>query len=327
MICEHCHHMVRNAYLNIPSPSHGDPPIPTQCLHRSWDSLAKSLKEQCYTCISFRQHFSDDDWMRFEGSLRVGTATVRARVRPWPKEEGFFNQMRRTNRRKSYVYEIFARFNEYNDNDHPDCDNSDCDICGFDDKHSFLKAEFFLVPDNGTGVLKSKTLAKLWSTQHKELSRLNELTSVLSEKAGVRGPWSNTGDDRVLNLAKWWFESCKSTHKCQSKGLAAKYRPARLMDLDPLHLSGSHWQLVESTNDSPPVPYVTLSHRWGNPEPLKLQAGTRAQLISGMPVDDLAGLYKEVIGVVRRLGMRFLWVDSICMYRLPSQQVPTKLTH
>jgi hypothetical protein len=60
--------------------------------------------------------------------------------------------------------------------------------------------------------------------------------------------------------------------------------------------------------------YAALSHRWGKGE--KMECTTNALLesrMSGIAVDSLSQLFRDAITVTRRLGLSYLWIDSLCI--------------
>lgn len=58
---------------------------------------------------------------------------------------------------------------------------------------------------------------------------------------------------------------------------------------------------------------MTLSHRWGRADCLKLTTDNHAQLLDGVSLSTLPQLYQDAIYVTRCLGIRYLWIDSLCI--------------
>lgn len=60
--------------------------------------------------------------------------------------------------------------------------------------------------------------------------------------------------------------------------------------------------------------YVTLSHRW-NPEAeaVKTTPANFQQRMSGTELGPLSKTFEDAITIVRRLGTRYIWIDSICI--------------
>ncbi|KAL1647068.1 hypothetical protein SLS58_002838 [Diplodia intermedia] len=59
--------------------------------------------------------------------------------------------------------------------------------------------------------------------------------------------------------------------------------------------------------------YATLSHCWGGKLPLKLTKSTLARYTNGIPADDLTPKFRQVVQVTRKLGLDYLWIDSLCI--------------
>src|SRR5436190_20538874 len=69
-------------------------------------------------------------------------------------------------------------------------------------------------------------------------------------------------------------------------------------------------------NDSQhPLPYVTLSHRWGGANIFKLTKHTYNALLKGILVRSLPKTFREAVQVTRALGAGFLWIDSLCIFQ------------
>lgn len=94
----------------------------------------------------------------------------------------------------------------------------------------------------------------------------------------------------------------------------ASQLPTRLLDLSPPDLPSGHWRLIHASDKTVSGPFMTLSHRWGH-ETFKLERETEHALICGMPVTMLPGTYRDAVQVVRRLGVRYFWIDSLCIIR------------
>ncbi|KAL2421808.1 hypothetical protein ABEF95_007851 [Exophiala dermatitidis] len=127
----------------------------------------------------------------------------------------------------------------------------------------------------------------------------------------------STSDPRVLDLVHHWLETCKSSpshSNCNHPLQLASY-PSRLIDVRPDNTAADSWRLVE-VDEAHGVTgaYLTLSHRWGS-EAFKLERTTHADMLRGIPLSALPGTYQDAIRIARRLGVRYLWVDSICIFQ------------
>lgn len=59
--------------------------------------------------------------------------------------------------------------------------------------------------------------------------------------------------------------------------------------------------------------YVTLSHRWGLGNICRTLKATIEQYTTGLPTDEISNVFRDAIEVTRRLGIKFLWIDSLCI--------------
>lgn len=58
---------------------------------------------------------------------------------------------------------------------------------------------------------------------------------------------------------------------------------------------------------------MTLSHCWGFTDCPKLTTDNRAQLLDQIPLPLLPQLYQDAVYVTRHLGIKYLWIDSLCI--------------
>ena len=62
-----------------------------------------------------------------------------------------------------------------------------------------------------------------------------------------------------------------------------------------------------------PLEYVTLSHRWGGSNVLSLVQRNLRSMLDGISIDILPQTFKDAIYITRKLGFRYLWIDSLCI--------------
>jgi hypothetical protein len=123
----------------------------------------------------------------------------------------------------------------------------------------------------------------------------------------------NTSSKKAFELVKTWLSNCLDNHeRCQRKGDAnKKAMPTRLLDVSSTR---GGVRLVETREMTGPVPYICLSHCWGDAS--KQFTTTRRTLEKrkrGIFLNVLPRLFKDVIKYVRRLGITHLWIDSLCI--------------
>lgn len=59
--------------------------------------------------------------------------------------------------------------------------------------------------------------------------------------------------------------------------------------------------------------YAALSYVWGGPRQLRLLQHSKAAFYERIPDVDLPGTVANAMSVVRDLGMRYIWVDALCI--------------
>ncbi|PMD31521.1 HET-domain-containing protein, partial [Hyaloscypha variabilis F] len=70
-------------------------------------------------------------------------------------------------------------------------------------------------------------------------------------------------------------------------------------------------KLIETAKAKPEGPYLTLSHCWGKVSLTKLLKANLEEFLIKVPA--LPKTFVEAVSVARRLGARYLWIDSLCI--------------
>ena len=75
----------------------------------------------------------------------------------------------------------------------------------------------------------------------------------------------------------------------------------------------SEIKLIVTEYNRPSGPYVTLSHCWGRARFLHLLEENMDSFIGGTCFDSLPKTFSDAIGVFRRMGVSYIWIDSLCI--------------
>ena len=59
--------------------------------------------------------------------------------------------------------------------------------------------------------------------------------------------------------------------------------------------------------------YLALSHRWGGADVLKLTNATLQSMLIKIVTKELPQTFQDAIHITRKLGYRYLWIDSLCI--------------
>ena len=125
----------------------------------------------------------------------------------------------------------------------------------------------------------------------------------------------STSSENTLRLASQWLYNCLHKHECgkySSSESVQNWYPSRLIDVgDSVH--SDLLRLCESADILPGCLYISLSHCWGELELFKLKIGNLESLKNRVPPEKLSQTFLDAIEVTRRLGIRYLWIDSLCI--------------
>lgn len=127
--------------------------------------------------------------------------------------------------------------------------------------------------------------------------------------------------DTAIRRCRTWLSTCLSDHpSCRlalsgdtlNDNISQPKLPTRVIDV-----TGPARLFITGGKTST---YLALSYCWGkvvssNPASTKfsLTKGTVQAYIQALPHDDLPKTIRDAIEVTRRLGFRYLWVDSVCI--------------
>ncbi|KAF5021351.1 hypothetical protein F66182_6619 [Fusarium sp. NRRL 66182] len=122
---------------------------------------------------------------------------------------------------------------------------------------------------------------------------------------------SSTGSEATWSLIRQWISACLDKHDC---GIRAQdvtpWYPTRLLDLGLQESKGAP-RLVETSSDKPISPYVTLSHCWGKGKHIRALRDNLHDLYTG--IHSLSTTFEQAVTATRKLGYRYLWIDSLCI--------------
>ena len=72
-------------------------------------------------------------------------------------------------------------------------------------------------------------------------------------------------------------------------------------------------KLIETSSHRPKSQYITLSHCWGGTVPLRTTKSNLNQHHKNIPHLNLPQTFKDCVTVARRLGIEYVWIDSLCI--------------
>ena len=111
------------------------------------------------------------------------------------------------------------------------------------------------------------------------------------------------------------LETCAKQHpKCKPRLAPKTWQPTRLIDLGALG-GLLEPKLVQFQSNNPRLcqSYATLSHRWGMANVIKLTTETQKAFSNTIDVNALPKTFQDAFNVVKKLRVRFIWIDSLCI--------------
>lgn len=131
-------------------------------------------------------------------------------------------------------------------------------------------------------------------------------------------PSLETGSETSVAWAKDRINECCLNHSyCRSHQMSSapgSYIPSRLLYIPPDPVEGIVLRLKESVPSG--AKYVALSHCWGSrdrwPRCLTTNANYESQL-RHIPWDTLPQTFRETAIFARKLGLEYVWIDSMCI--------------
>jgi hypothetical protein len=114
-----------------------------------------------------------------------------------------------------------------------------------------------------------------------------------------------------IDMMSNWITNCKTNHP-QCKVGTISWCPSRLLDVGTSH-EPPYIRLIETGGVKVPLRYVALSHMWGKLVPLRALKANYTDLKSKLSWLKLSKNFREAVVVTRASGLRYLWIDSLCI--------------
>ena len=163
-------------------------------------------------------------------------------------------------------------------------------------------------------------------TEQQAWSKIAELDVNPEEQDYTNGERStsylNCSDATLLQIAQWMGECLTSHSKCfeiQTLSATRDILPLRLLDLAP----ALHTDLIK-LGSSEPLPvhtvYATLSHCWGGHCKTSLTTSSLAKFQTGIHLNTLPRTFQEAVLLTRKVGIRYLWIDALCIVQDSHQE-------
>jgi hypothetical protein len=110
-----------------------------------------------------------------------------------------------------------------------------------------------------------------------------------------------------VEAGKKWVSQCTSNHRDCRPPVKGPL-PSRVVEI----LSDSTVRVISST-DLPYDFYISLSYCWGGPQEFCLTTNTVSEKGAAFDISYLPSTLKDAIWVSSRLGIKYIWIDSLCI--------------
>ena len=118
-----------------------------------------------------------------------------------------------------------------------------------------------------------------------------------------------SGADECIEFIRQSFTQCVQQHDCPASELSIL--PKRTIRLGK---NENDIQLHESVDEK--ADYIALSYCWGNVsdgKPLTTTLSSISSMKERLEWNVLPALFKDVITIARKLGVQYIWIDSLCI--------------
>ena len=122
---------------------------------------------------------------------------------------------------------------------------------------------------------------------------------------------TSTNLNHAESIARYWLEDCLENHKA----CAAQYKQSQVLPLRVIEIEGdeSHLKAKLLITNRQLGRYVALSHRWGVNPAWKTTAKNLSSRQLAIDLSSLSLIVQVAIRLTHALGIRFLWIDSMCI--------------
>jgi hypothetical protein len=134
---------------------------------------------------------------------------------------------------------------------------------------------------------------------------------LIEDSLETRAGWStNTCSSASFVMLKSWLRQCIDDHETCRWSLSGT-KPTRVLDLQAFPAS-DYIRMVETHEVDMDV-YATLSYRWSSETDFVLTTLNYEDYRSQVPQKSLPRTIREAVEICRSLGVRYLWVDALCV--------------
>ena len=129
----------------------------------------------------------------------------------------------------------------------------------------------------------------------------------------------SAASDRVFEMIGGWISECQQGHK-ECGGSLYPQLPSRVIDVGG---NGRDPFLFISHNQ--PGEWIALSHCWGSQKPPQTLLANLEDRCRKITEEAMPRLFQDAIEITRRLGCKYLWIDTLCIIQNCIEDLRTEL--
>ncbi|KAF2664889.1 HET-domain-containing protein [Microthyrium microscopicum] len=139
----------------------------------------------------------------------------------------------------------------------------------------------------------------------------------------------NVFGQKIASHVQTLMTECDTGHqRCHSMRKEVPSRPpSRLLNVSPLYRNKQeHINLEEIPHSSQGLQYAALSYRWGAPQPNATKTQNYNVYLNQILLSSLPQAIIGAVKITRRLGLKYLWVDSLCIQQDSTIDITNELS-
>lgn len=168
------------------------------------------------------------------------------------------------------------------------------------------------------------------SVVDQDSSQSDQVPRIVGQVDRVRDTTNETNKSQCASLVsptvlisqiRSWMSMCQSSHSTCQLPKEPSSVPTRLIETD---LRDGTLDVALGESIAVPEPYIALSYCWGRSLPLRtlpcnLESHKTRITWSALPV-----LFRDVVLIARLLGVRYVWIDALCIIQKDSSDWATE---
>ncbi|KAH6838459.1 heterokaryon incompatibility protein-domain-containing protein [Chaetomium sp. MPI-CAGE-AT-0009] len=117
-----------------------------------------------------------------------------------------------------------------------------------------------------------------------------------------------TDSDAAMAKIQGWIEQCLGPGDEFCTAPTEAELPTRVIDVG---VDDTPIRLVEPCGRV--ARYICLSHCWGKEQIITTTKSTMGDRMEGIKMEDLSKTFQDAVILTRRLGVQYIWIDSLCI--------------